>query len=128
MGERAGARSRGPSRPAAPSRDGASTPCCSLPSSGATLPPNAPSTRRARPGQRLVSACYDDEVMLAVDARDLVKTFSTGWFGRRRTQALRGASLRVPRGAIFGLLGPNGAGKTTFLSILATLLVPDSGT
>jgi len=65
--------------------------------------------------------------MLAVDARDLVKTFATGWFGRRRTEALRGASLRVPRGAIFGLLGPNGAGKTTLLSILATLLLPDSG-
>jgi ABC-2 type transport system ATP-binding protein len=33
----------------------------------------------------------------------------------------------VPRGAILGLLGPNGAGKTTLLSILATLLLPDSG-
>src|SRR5262245_40009613 len=62
-------------------------------------------------------------IMLAVDARDLVKTFRSGWFGRRRTTALRGASLQVPRGAIFGLLGPNGAGKTTLLSILATLLL-----
>src|SRR5262249_23694321 len=49
------------------------------------------------------------------------------WLGRRHTEALRGTSLQVPRGAIFGLLGPNGAGKTTLLSILATLLVPDSG-
>jgi ABC-2 type transport system ATP-binding protein len=65
--------------------------------------------------------------MLAVDARDLVKTFRSGWFGRHRTTALRGASLEVPRGAIFGLLGPNGAGKTTLLSILATLLLPDGG-
>ncbi len=64
---------------------------------------------------------------VAVDARDLVKTFRSGWFRRRHTQALRGASLQVPRGAIFGLLGPNGAGKTTLLSILATLLLPDSG-
>ena len=47
---------------------------------------------------------------------------------RRRTEALRGATLQVPRGAIFGLLGPNGAGKTTLLSILATLLLPDGGT
>lgn len=65
--------------------------------------------------------------MLAVDARNLVKTFRSGWLNRRRTEALRGASLQVPRGAIFGLLGPNGAGKTTLLSILATLLLPDSG-
>ena len=71
--------------------------------------------------------CYDEQVMLAVDARDLVKTFATGWFRRHRVHALRGASLQVPRGAIFGLLGPNGAGKTTLLSILATLLLPDRG-
>ena len=65
--------------------------------------------------------------MLAVDARDLVKTFQSGWLRKRRTEALRGASLQVPRGAIVGLLGPNGAGKTTLLSILATLLLPDGG-
>ena len=65
--------------------------------------------------------------MLAVDARDLTKTFRSGWFPRRQTEALRGASLQVPRGAILGLLGPNGAGKTTLLSILATLLLPDGG-
>src|SRR5712692_1018962 len=66
--------------------------------------------------------------MFAVDAQDLTKTFRSGWLGRRHKEALRGASLQVPRGAIFGLLGPNGAGKTTLLSILATLLLPDSGT
>jgi ABC-2 type transport system ATP-binding protein len=66
--------------------------------------------------------------MFAVDAKDLTKTFRSGWLGARRKEALRGASLQVPSGAIFGLLGPNGAGKTTLLSILATLLLPDSGT
>jgi ABC-2 type transport system ATP-binding protein len=65
--------------------------------------------------------------MLAVEAYDLRKTFKSGWLGQRRTEALRGAGLQVPRGAIYGLLGPNGAGKTTLLSILATLLLPDSG-
>jgi len=66
--------------------------------------------------------------MSAIDARDVVKTFRAGWMRRRVTHALRGVTLRVPRGAIFGLLGPNGAGKTTLLSILATLLTPDRGT
>jgi ABC-2 type transport system ATP-binding protein len=64
---------------------------------------------------------------LAIEARDVVKTFHSGWLRRRATPALRGASLAVQRGEIFGLLGPNGAGKTTLLSILATLLVPDGG-
>ncbi len=65
--------------------------------------------------------------MLAVEVRDLTKTFRSGWLPRRVTRALRGVSLSIPRGVIFGLLGPNGAGKTTLLSILATLLLPDSG-
>jgi ABC-2 type transport system ATP-binding protein len=65
--------------------------------------------------------------MLAIDARDVTKTFRSGWPRRRRTEALRGVSLAVERGSIFGLLGPNGAGKTTLLSILATLLTPDGG-
>jgi ABC-2 type transport system ATP-binding protein len=65
--------------------------------------------------------------MSAIDARDVTKTFRAGWRRRRVTHALRGVTLHVPRGMIFGLLGPNGAGKTTLLSILATLLLPDAG-
>jgi ABC-2 type transport system ATP-binding protein len=63
----------------------------------------------------------------AIDARGVEKTFRSGWLRRRQTAALRGVSLTVPRGVIFGLLGPNGAGKTTLLSIFATLLTPDRG-
>jgi ABC-2 type transport system ATP-binding protein len=65
---------------------------------------------------------------VAIDAREVAKTFRSGWLRPRLTEALRGVTLQVPRGAIVGLLGPNGAGKTTFLSILATLLIPDRGT
>jgi ABC-2 type transport system ATP-binding protein len=43
-------------------------------------------------------------------------------------QALRGVSLDVEDGELFGLLGPNGAGKTTLLSILSCLIDPSSGT
>ncbi|PYM08137.1 MAG: ABC transporter ATP-binding protein [Candidatus Rokuibacteriota bacterium] len=67
------------------------------------------------------------EPMLAIEAHDLEKTFRSGCLRRRETRALRGVSLSIPRGAIFGVLGPNGAGKTTLLSILATLLLPDRG-
>ena len=65
--------------------------------------------------------------VLAIDARDVAKTFTSGWWRRRETAALASVSLAVPRGMIFGVLGPNGAGKTTLLSILATLLKPDRG-
>ena len=42
--------------------------------------------------------------------------------------ALDGLDLSVREGTIVALLGPNGAGKTTAVSILTTLIEPDSGT
>ena len=43
-------------------------------------------------------------------------------------EVLRGVSLSVNPGQIFGLLGPNGAGKSTLFAILAGLLAPAAGT
>ncbi len=42
-------------------------------------------------------------------------------------EAVKGISLQVARGEVFGLLGPNGAGKTTTISMLTGLLQPTSG-
>ncbi len=67
----------------------------------------------------------------AIEGINLWKTFytSSGGIKRKRikVEALRGLTVRVPRGVIYGLLGPNGAGKTTFVKIITTLLLPDKG-
>jgi ABC-type multidrug transport system ATPase subunit len=42
--------------------------------------------------------------------------------------AVRGMSLSVRSGELFGLIGPDGAGKTTTMRAVCTLLVPDEGT
>jgi ABC-2 type transport system ATP-binding protein len=65
--------------------------------------------------------------MFAIQAEGIHKTFHSGWWKKRRKEALRGVDLQIEEGEIFGILGPNGAGKTTFLSILSTLLLPDRG-
>ncbi|GAB6155430.1 ABC transporter ATP-binding protein [Desulfosporosinus burensis] len=44
-----------------------------------------------------------------------------------KMEALKGISLEIEQGSIFGFVGPNGAGKTTTLKILATLMVPTEG-
>lgn len=49
--------------------------------------------------------------------------------GKRGAQveALRGVSLSVESGTVFGFLGPNGAGKSTIIKILAGLISPSEG-
>jgi len=41
--------------------------------------------------------------------------------------AVRGLSLTVPRGVLYGLLGPNGAGKTTTIRMINDIVRPDTG-
>ncbi len=43
------------------------------------------------------------------------------------TKAVDNISFMVADGDIFGLLGPNGAGKSTTISMIASLIKPDSG-
>ena len=43
-------------------------------------------------------------------------------------QAVKGISMRVEQGEIFGFLGPNGAGKTTTIRCMLDVIHPTSGT
>jgi ABC-2 type transport system ATP-binding protein len=61
-----------------------------------------------------------------ITAHELRKRFKAG--RGKEVEAVRGISLSVTHGEIFGFLGPNGAGKTTTLRMLTTLLPIDSGT
>ncbi len=62
-----------------------------------------------------------------IHTTDVSKTYRSGLFGRKSFQALKGVSLHVPRGTIYGLLGPNGAGKTTLIKILLGIVRKTGG-
>ncbi len=53
----------------------------------------------------------------AIDLTDVRKRY-------RKVDALKGVSMKVNRGEVFGLLGPNGAGKSTLVKIMLTVVRP----
>ena len=63
----------------------------------------------------------------AATFENVEKTYRTGLFGRGGVPAVRGVSLEVPAGSVFGLLGPNRAGKTTLVKLLLSLAGPTAG-
>jgi ABC-2 type transport system ATP-binding protein len=58
--------------------------------------------------------------MPAIETHSLRKEFGDN-------VAVRGLSLQVEQGEVFGFLGPNGAGKTTSIKMLLGLVAPTSG-
>lgn len=62
-----------------------------------------------------------------IELKDLHKTFYAG-FRRKRIDAVKGVTLSVQPGEIFGLIGPNGAGKTTTIKMMTGLIKPTQGT
>ncbi|QQE66111.1 daunorubicin resistance protein DrrA family ABC transporter ATP-binding protein [Leptolyngbya sp. BL0902] len=72
---------------------------------------------------RLINGCFWGEIGdmdAAVTIENLKKSYGS-------VPAVRGVSLSIQPGEIFGLLGPNGAGKTTTIRCLCTLATPDEG-
>lgn len=61
-----------------------------------------------------------DATTPAIALRDVTKTYGA-------VEALRGVTLDVQRGEVFGYVGPNGAGKTTTIKILTGLVRPTAG-
>ncbi|MFM8273546.1 MAG: ATP-binding cassette domain-containing protein [Gemmata sp.] len=58
--------------------------------------------------------------MAVIETKDLRKTYG-------RIEALKGVSLRVEKGQIYGLLGQNGAGKTTLIKVLLGIVQLSQG-
>ncbi|MDE1861224.1 MAG: ABC transporter ATP-binding protein [Candidatus Micrarchaeota archaeon] len=59
--------------------------------------------------------------METLECKHITKRYDTGKF------ALRNVSFAIPAKGIFALIGRNGAGKTTLIRMLATQLMPTSG-
>ncbi|HET6452340.1 MAG TPA: ABC transporter ATP-binding protein [Spirochaetia bacterium] len=57
---------------------------------------------------------------VVLDIRELTKFFGG-------LCAVKGFSLGLPQGALWGLIGPNGAGKTTAFNLITGLFPPSSG-
>ncbi|MEP7298278.1 MAG: ABC transporter ATP-binding protein [Burkholderiales bacterium] len=77
--------------------------------------------------QRVVQPLASDALVL-VAGRDIGVTFTAaqGWFGKRRFDAVRRATLELRRGETLGIVGESGSGKTT-LGMALLALQPISG-
>ena len=64
----------------------------------------------------------DGAAVNALQIDGLAKRYATG------VEALRGVSLEIAPGELFGLLGPNGAGKSTLIHCTTGLAQPTGGT
>jgi energy-coupling factor transporter ATP-binding protein EcfA2 len=102
-------------------------------SSASARPRAASTSRRRHPRRRArvvaiprASSASSSASPWGVDVNQACVTFPRG-DADGVVRALRGASLRVPRGTLFMLLGPNGCGKSTLLRALAGLVKTDAG-
>lgn len=57
----------------------------------------------------------------------LSKTYTSGFLGNRRVNAVKDVSFQIHSGEIFGLIGESGSGKTTLTRMIGGFLKPSSG-
>lgn len=62
----------------------------------------------------------------AISITALSKTYPRSWMSAA-FEAVRGLSLTIGEGEVFGFIGPNGAGKSTTIKILTGVLRPTAG-
>jgi peptide/nickel transport system ATP-binding protein len=68
------------------------------------------------------------DIILTID--NVSKTYRSGGFlgrGARVTPAVKGVSLKLPRGATLGIVGESGSGKSTLARCIVRLIDPDQG-
>lgn len=82
-----------------------------------TVPSLSPSPRRD------VESRHGAEEPL-IELRDVGRRYDQGG---AETRALRGVSLRIPRGELVAVVGPSGCGKSTLLNVLAAVDRADEG-
>ena len=62
----------------------------------------------------------------AISIDGLGKTYPRSW-ASPAFEAVRGLSLEIPQGEVFGFIGANGAGKSTTIKMLTGVLKPSAG-
>lgn len=65
--------------------------------------------------------------MNAVEIENVHKSFPGAWGKAGGVYAVKGVSLSIPQGSVYGLIGPNGSGKSTIMKMLVGLLSPHEG-
>jgi len=62
----------------------------------------------------------------AISITELRKTYPRSW-ASPPFEAVKGISMEVAQGEVFGFIGPNGAGKSTTIKILTGVMMPSAG-
>src|SRR5690242_8975359 len=71
-------------------------------------------------GRPIAPSTTPSDHMSVIEAHNLIKRYGD-------IEALKGVSLDVERGEIYGLLGQNGAGKTTLIKVLLGITAGTAG-